>query len=286
MENFDKNILDKKSYFKENEHYKYFIIKKVRKISNIQTKNTIKKELYLTYEGMLRVLFASHSPNVKPFIKWAVETLFTIQIGTTEQKQELCSSILGVNVKTLKHLFSTSSNKTPCVYLFYITDAQQINPEHSEDEILCKFGCSDDLERRTSEHNVKYKKEFNRDIELLVFSIIDPKYIFEAEENIKQFFESNKIEFKSEKELIIIKQKDIKKIKEHYKLIQNSYIGRYQEMNNKINELEKELIKIKYEKEIMIVTHDNELKKKDIELRDAQIEYQKQGIELLRKFIK
>ena len=35
-------------------------------------------------------------------------------------------------------------------------------------------------------------------------------------------------------------------------------------MNNKINELEKELIKIKYEKEIMLITHDNEIKKKRV----------------------
>jgi len=57
-------------------------------------------------------------------------------------------------------------------------------------------------------------------------------------------------------------------------------------MNNKINELEKELMVAKYEKEIMIVTHDNELQKKDIELKNAQIEYQKQELLLLRKFMK
>ena len=40
-------------------------------------------------------------------------------------------------------------------------------------------------------------------------------------------------------ELVIITNKELSQIKQHYRMIQNSYIGRYEEMHNKISSLEK-----------------------------------------------
>ena len=129
-----------------------------------------------------------------------------------------------------------------------------------------------------SEHDKKYSKEFNTKIELLCFSIIEAKYIFEAENNITQYFKSNIIEYKNSKELIVINKKDIIQIKQHYKMIQNSYIGRYDEMNNKISLLEKEIIELNNKLlikdkdiEILIQKHKNELKDKDIEILEYKI---------------
>ena len=56
----------------------------------------VNKELFLTYEGMLRVLFVSKNGKTRRFIKWATETLFTVQMGTIEQKNKIISSIKGV----------------------------------------------------------------------------------------------------------------------------------------------------------------------------------------------
>ena len=83
MNKLSDTIIHKDSYFKENEHYKYFNCKKH---SNDQ-KITIKKELFLTYEGILRVLFASHSAKAKTFIKWVTETLFTVHLGEKKKKK-------------------------------------------------------------------------------------------------------------------------------------------------------------------------------------------------------
>jgi hypothetical protein len=44
----------------------------------------IKKELYLTYTDLLRVLFVSRSGKAHIFVKWASEILFTHQFGTPE----------------------------------------------------------------------------------------------------------------------------------------------------------------------------------------------------------
>ena len=127
-----------------------------------------------------------------------------------------------------------------------------------------------------------------------MFSIIETKYIFEAECNIKQYFKSNKLEYKDTKELIIINKNNLDQIKQHYRMIQNSYIGQFAEMNNKIIELEKQLIDYKNiiqlkdkdllfkEKEIQLViekhryamldeVRKNELQAKDIQLLEFKI---------------
>ena len=103
---------------------------------------------------------------------------------------------------------------------------------------------------------------FNVDIELLLFSIIDPQYVCQAETSISHYFNDNKLSGYSIKEveqteLIIINQKSISQIKEHYRLIQNSYIGHYKELYDKINKLETELLQEKHINEVLILKHDN-----------------------------
>jgi len=276
LDNLVTTIIDKrKDGYIENNHYKYFNCEILAKAQNKTNKiKNMKKELYLTYEGILRVLFASHSPNVKPFIKWATETLFIVQMGKPEQKQTLSASLLGLNTQTIKDVFNSGSNKTPTVYLFNIGSANQLLKTniYKDDDILCKYGCTDDISRRTSEHERNFKKQYNVDITLLLYSIIDPQYIFDAETNIRQYFKSNKISSDDKSELIVINNKNITQIKQHYKMIQNSYIGRYEEINNKIIQLEKYILELK---------HQLELKDKDLELKQKDILLANQKNELL-----
>ena len=276
LERLEEIISNKQKHgYSENIHYKYFNCQKpIRDVNKTNKIKNMKKELYLTYEGILRVLFASHSPNVKPFIKWATETLFIVQMGKPEQKQTLSASLLGLNTQTIKDVFNSGSNKTPTVYLFNIGSANQLLKTniYKDDDILCKYGCTDDISRRTSEHERNFKKQYNVDITLLLYSIIDPQYIFDAETNIRQYFKSNKISSDDKSELIVINNKNITQIKQHYKMIQNSYIGRYEEINNKIIQLEKYILELK---------HQLELKDKDLELKQKDILLANQKNELL-----
>ena len=275
----------------ENIHYKFF---NCEIIDNETIK--VKKELFLTYEGILRLLFVSHSTKVKKFIKWAVEILFIIQIGSIKEKEQVASTLLGVHSKTIKDVFDTNCSKTPCVYLYLIGKAVDLlEGEFDNDDLLCKFGCTDDLSRRCLEHDKLYKKEFNVQIELLCFSIIEAQYIFDAEKNIKQFLKSNMVEYKNMKEIIIINKKDIPSIKQHYSMIQNTYIGRYEEMYKKMTDLEKKNIELKNEillncKDIEIIKekHKNDLQNKDIKVINEKHknDLQSKDIEILHLKIK
>ena len=54
------------------------------------------------------------------------------------------------------------------------------------------------------EHTRNYKKQYETDISLLCYSIIDPQYIFYAKTNIRGYFRSNKITPNDKTELIIL----------------------------------------------------------------------------------
>jgi hypothetical protein len=288
MVNLNKHLFDNKSAFTEIIHYKYFNCKKVRKDPKKQ--RTIKKELYLTYEGILRVLFASHSSKVKTFIKWATETLFTIQLGTIKNKEELISTILGVNAKVIKEVFNTSTNTLPCIYLFTLGTVKElrltmnINDCIADDSIVAKYGFTKDLSRRTGEHISTYGKITNCDLKLKFHSYIDPQFISSGENDIKLFFDALKIklDYENNDELVIIPKNLIILVEKQYQQIGKNYMGHISELITKIKELEDkyeklslthqiELQNVKFQNEIQKEKYEKELLKKDIEIMKIQL---------------
>jgi hypothetical protein len=309
LDNLQNILIKSCTNYSENIDYKYFNCKKKKNVLKKTSKKNndnvnVKKLMFLTYNGLLRVLFLTKNNKTKQFIKWATETLFTIQIGNEDDKKELASSILGVNPKTIKDVFKTNTAKTPCVYLYLIGNAKKLldnSNKYKDDDLLCKYGCTDDLPRRSQEHHKTFSKEFGVEIELIYFSIIEAKYIFNAETNITQYFKSNLVEYKNMIELIVINKKELNQIKQHYSMIQNNYIGRYEEMNEKIKRMEKEIIefetqlvlkdkeietlKDKHKIELMEVKHKNDLdeERHKLELQNKEIELLNYKIKLLEK---
>ena len=268
MDRLDDVITDKrvKDGHTKGIHYELFICKK----SDEPVKNKISKpELFLTYEGLLRVLFVSRSPKVKPFIKWATETLFTAQLGTIEQKQELVSTILGTNAKVIKEVFNADRNTLPCVYLFTLNtvgnlrESMNIDPKYSDDSIVAKYGFTKDLARRTGEHINKYNKINGVNLKLKYYSYVDPQYMSNAETDIKDYmigFET-KIDFEKEDELVIIPIKLLKMVERQYELIGKSYMGHISELITKIKELEdkSDKDKLNFQIELQNEKYKNEL---------------------------
>jgi hypothetical protein len=249
MENLLTTLINKNTNYDVNTHYTYFNVKKLYELQKTSSKKSVKKELYLTYKGILRVLFASNSTIAESFQDWATEKLFTIQMGTVEAKQELAANLLGTDPKAIKQVFSTCDAKTPCIYLLNIGSAKDLlkDDKYSSDSLLCKYGCSDDFPRRISEHEKYYKKEFNTNISVLYFSVIDPKFIFQAESDVTNFVSPFKVNFKDTKELIVIEKNNLKMFNKIFTTIQDSYIGCYKGLSEKVKKLEQEIIDLNIE---------------------------------------
>lgn len=227
IKNLQNNILKEHTTYKLNIDYKYFICQKK---DNILLKTN--KQIFLTYEGILRVLFISRNNKTSSFRKWATKTLFTVQLGTKEQKQILCNKILGTDLESSRKVIKTNNNNLSSIYLLtlgYVKDLkEEMNLKDFDDEdIVCKYGRSDDLSRRLTEHKKTFKSIKTANPMLKIHTYIDSNYASKAENKIKRFFKGADkcIKYKDFDELVIINKEFMKNTIEQYSLIASHYVG-------------------------------------------------------------
>jgi hypothetical protein len=265
MPNLTDIISKKNTKHEKNIHYNVFNC-----IETNNVRNKVNKTYFITYKGMLKILFSSHSKKAEKFVDWATNTLFVAQMGEVEEKEELASKLIGVPVKSLRLVLSKTSSSVPCVYMFSLGVAKDLRnvmniPDDVEDDyIIIKYGFTKCLDRRTSEHITTYGKIKKVNLELLYYSYIDPVYLSDAEKDIKDFVSQYEtiIKYENFKELIAISPQHEKTIKKQLKYINKEYAGCTQELTKQIEEL-KQVIKdknrdiedekketIKYKKEI------------------------------------
>lgn len=252
------------------QHYKIYLIF----VTNSNKVKIEKRKYYLTYKGLIRMLYVSRSKNADAFQEWATEILFTHQMGEKEQKIVLASKLLGAPVESVKCVFKANVTSTPCIYLFRIGTVKQlrkklhISNDFDDDMIVCKYGFTDDLERRTSEHAKNFGKLTGHSIELVMYAHIDPKFLSQAETHIKKLVGYTKceIEFDKFKELICISNKQLKKdFAEEYSNIRQLFGGCVTELVNQIESLKKDI-------EITQLKHENVLLKKENEINQLKHE--------------
>ena len=222
MPNLSISLLNKDKGYERNTDYKTFNI--LKGLTKDYPKTTNKKCLYLTYHGLLRVLFVSRNKNVKRFQDWAEENLFTIQMGNKEEKMKLSAKILNVSPKNIKAVFETYANKFPCIYLICLGKVKDLRETFNIDVSIdgelnvYKYGFTDDLGRRIGEHESKYGKMKNVVISLSTFHIIDTKYTSEAEHEVREICNAfeKKLNVEGFNELIVLNDKELVQIKKQY----------------------------------------------------------------------
>ena len=271
MKSLKKNILDKNTKYKKDKHYKYFICANAQNLD----KDKSRKFLYLTYKGVIKCLFNNNNERAELFQDWCLKTLFTHQFGNQEEKQELSSKLLGVHAKTIKEVFSTSSTDVPCVYLFTLGTAKdlrssmKLDSKYSDDMIICKYGMTDSLSRRASEHNKTYGSIKNANLHLKYYAYIDQQYISNAESDISDYFDAIgcKIQYEKHKELVALEPNKLNKlVKQQYTNLSTMYAGHIKDLIKKIEDLENKLILQgeKHKNEIQTEKHKNEILQNDL----------------------
>lgn len=169
--------------------------------------NANRTALFMTYYGLLKRIFSSSCGKAHQYIEWCTSVLFRATFGTEEEKIEVSADIMSIDVRNLRAVLDKSAAAVPCVYLFLLSTNTY------------KFGCTQDLKRRATEH----VRQFGAKIELKNYCYIDPKYIFEAETSLKNL--CYKLGEKLENEVVSIKDDDMKFIQDHFKFMSFYYLG-------------------------------------------------------------
>jgi hypothetical protein len=285
IKNISGTLYKSSSSFKVKIHYKNFIVK------NPDKKR--RKTLYLTFYGLIKLLFVMRSKCAEHFQKWAYKKLFIIQMGKPEEKQELAAKLIGVSSEVVKHVFIKGVSTTPSVYLCLLGTVKElrkimkIDDDIPDTSLVCKFGFTKDTPQRLDQHNDEYGSITKKHVELLLYSYIDPTHISHAETDIKNFFKLMNVtfEYKNYTELVIITKKQLDGvIKKEYTKEFELYGGFVKEIVGKIDLIkeehksaihennwlhEKEINK--YEKEIN--KYEKEINKREKEISDLKIKF-------------
>ena len=293
MPRLKNTILKKESCsFERGIHYITFKRESWDTISDSKNTNKPSKTtLYLTYKGLLRVLFVSRNKHVDKFQDWAEEKLFTIQMGTRDQKVKLGAEVLNTSPRTLKAIFDKHAATFPSIYLMSLGKVRDLRetfgiPANKLDEsTVYKFGFTEDLSRRVIELETEYSKLPGVAMTIGTFHIIDTKYTSEAENEVREMCAAFEVRVKKTtqgfNELIVLDDKQFANMKKMYRRIGDDFAGatlglqkQIAELKDRIKDYENEIMRLKLE-----IEYKDNLHKKDIELKDRVIELKDTVIE-------
>jgi hypothetical protein len=208
-----------------------------------------KTTLYLTYKGLLRVLFGSRNKHVDKFQDWAEEKLFTIQMGSKEQKVKLGTDLCNIPLKTYKAIFESHTSNFPSIYLLSLGKVRDLRATFGisdtipDDSAVYKYGFTRDFARRIGEHQHVYSKLPGVTVDVKWFQNIDIKYLSDAENEVEEECSAygTRLCVPGHKELIVLNDKQFEHMQKSYRRIGKEYAGATAELNETIAALRSEI---------------------------------------------
>jgi|688.fasta_scaffold117517_3 hypothetical protein len=225
------------------------------------------ERIYLTYFGLIKMLITTKNSIAESFQKWALKTLFTVQMGSLEDKKILSSKLLGCDINSVKTFLNSGVQEYSVLYLICIGKVKDLSLQieglnnKNPEEFVFKYGYTSDLNQRLQSHKQTFGKLKNTNISLVLHIPIDEKYLSESEVELKQTFKNFDyiIENSIHKELVVFNENKLSLFKKFFKSICEKYSGNCKKLQE---ELEKQQIRHEYElKEYELkLKHEQELK--------------------------
>lgn len=257
--NLRDTVNDKNSSYTENLDYVYFDCSNQ---VNTPTNNLKQaKTLFFTYEGILRLLFVSRTSNMNSFRTWLRDVFFTIQMGDRNEREILATKIAGADIDQVTTVLNINSSSISCVYLFYIgkaadmRDSLNLSSNINDEDHIYKFGYTNNLTRRATEHMDEYGKLAGATIRLILFKTIDPTLISKAEAELHNYFKKSQCAVKHNKykELVFLSKKRPNKQKksqydlttDFYDQLEELYIGKLSNLRMTVLAVNNELLMAK-----------------------------------------
>lgn len=273
LERLTNHLVNETSSFKENKHYKKFIRRELTNDVN-HTYKFNQETIYLTYFGLVKLMLSRQNPIAEHFQKWALQTLFTSQLGTKEEKQELCSKILGCDINSVRSFLNTGVQEYSELYLICIGQVKNISEQIHEvsnknpEEYLFKYGYTSNLYSRLQAHKQTFNKIKGVNISLVLHCPIDDKFLSQEVE-LKQSFQifDCVLEHQVYKELVVFNESKLTQFKTIFKNICDKYAGNCKQLQE---QLEKHKLLHEYEiKELNL-----QMKELNLQMRELKTQYE------------
>ena len=229
------------------------------------------ERVYLTYFGLVKMLITTKNNIAEKFQEWALQTLFTVQMGSQEEKIILSSKLLGCDIKNVKSFLNSSVQEYSVLYLIHIGKVSDLNSQiegledKNPEDFVFKYGYTSDLSQRIQAHKQTFGKLKNTNLSLVSHIPIDEKYLSEAEVELKQTFKSFDyiIDNPTYKELVVFNENKLSLFKKIFKTICDKYAGSCKKLQD---ELEKQQVRHEYE----IKEYESKLRELELKLKHEQ----------------
>jgi hypothetical protein len=166
------------------------------------------KDIYFTYDGLLRAFYIYSNSKLANEVKNWYE-----QVILNKQKY----------AKNVHEIFSKFD--FPCIYLLFIGSFKGYNNVY-------KFGRTENFCRRYKELNKKYDRIF----EIVILQFIDPEYLSQAETEVHHLLSDYSIKIENYNELVMLINPSF--VIDQYKLIGKKFLTTNKNLQREINELQ------------------------------------------------
>ncbi len=242
------------SSYKLGAHYNWFRILPFPTGSGNQ--HNKQRELYLTYKGLMRVIYRSNSGIACKFADWIDDCVFAMNWGTKEQKAKVVSRALDLDASQLTTLMAKYPTKLSCLYLIDIKDT-------ASDKRVFKYGFTDSIRRRFREHT----KRYHANITLDSFVFIPMLDLSKAEALFKRSVSKYKVEREGEDELICLCPEAYQNIQTILSTISEKYCGNIREQVAYFGE---QITDLKHKLELSDANHATEVSNLHVDLVSAK----------------
>ena len=256
------------SGYRRNVDYKVFACAELTNGYRSTTSTTsARKYLFLTYQGLLRVLFATRNNKTHKFQKWAMETLFLAQMGSPTER-----SIVAQRIQHSSFTFSG-------LYLIKIASVSTVRHKMlladsvQDDDCVYKFGRAEQINARYLQHakDLVYVG-LGQTLEIICASFVPEQFLAEAEQSLRsKVYPSYGHAYSGKKELIVLNAKQLRDVVRVYESIKTNYSTMVSTTSQYIVDLRNELNEARFEvanKNIEIANRNLEIANKNTERND------------------
>ena len=250
-----------KDGYKKNIHYRTFI-----GLNN-------KCVTYLTYSGLLKILFTTRTLDAQPYAEAIINQLGRFHFGMNNCKLTIAESLLGLNSEIVKPGYGAKN--TSCIYLIEIGSVKNLRSSmniencHSDSSSVYKWGKTSNLRNRTKSHTKIYSKFRGASLKIIHYILIDEYFLTNFENRVKNMLKKKKYyyAYPHHKELAIIPSDELDNVIQSYEIISKKY-ARIKK-NYLISQTEMELIRL----EKIKIMFDTEYNKKITDTKAKLLEY-------------
>lgn len=230
--------------------------------------------VYLTFQGLLRVIFVSRGSKVSEEIqRWIANVIYTCQYGTRQERMGLVKSILPDYAEIINDIFGKF--EFTCIYLLKIGTYDKYTDVY-------KFGRTNNFNRRYKEHN----KTYNTVCSVCLLQYVDEDYLPKAETEIHNYMSDINalIDVEGHDELVTLTDKQVKSVSNIYKHVGHAYAVGNVKLQDTIEAMRHEIELLNKDKDIQLMKKDMQLmeKDKDMQLLEKDLQLIKMENELLK----